>query len=190
MSSGTPTNLEFALLGLLHSAPQSGYDLRKVFAETAMGNYSSSPGAIYPALKRLERRQLIEGEVDRTVSLRPKKMFRPTTTGAAVFREWLLREISLEDVRRNLDELILRFAFYSTLDDAGSTRHFLEVLARRVDEYLQELLTQRAMMSRLEGSAGEVPIHARMAFEFGIEQYRAWGRWARRAMKRFEEERE
>jgi len=47
------TVLGYALLGLLQQKAQSGYELRKVFAETAMGNYSSSPGAIYPALERL-----------------------------------------------------------------------------------------------------------------------------------------
>ena len=56
MTKRTPTALEYALLGLLHQQPQSGYDLRKVFETTALGNYSGSPGAIYPALRRLESR--------------------------------------------------------------------------------------------------------------------------------------
>lgn len=44
----------------------SGYDLRKVFAETALGSYSSSPGAICPALARLEKQGLVIGEEDRS----------------------------------------------------------------------------------------------------------------------------
>jgi DNA-binding PadR family transcriptional regulator len=45
--------LGYALLGLIHQKPSSGYDLRKTFTETAMGSFSNSPGAIYPALARL-----------------------------------------------------------------------------------------------------------------------------------------
>jgi len=52
--------LELALLGLVLREQRSGYALRKVFAETALGGNSSSPGAIYPALKR-QRRQMPEG---------------------------------------------------------------------------------------------------------------------------------
>ena len=55
--------LGFALLGLLEERPRSGYDLRKVFAQTAMGTFSDSPGAIYPALGRLEKRGLVRGTV-------------------------------------------------------------------------------------------------------------------------------
>src|ERR1700675_3621423 len=53
------STLEMALLGLLGQKPQSGYDLRKTFATTAMRHYSDSPGSIYPALRRLESRGLI-----------------------------------------------------------------------------------------------------------------------------------
>lgn len=37
--------LGYALPGLIHQKPSSGYDLRRTFAETAMGNYSSAPAA-------------------------------------------------------------------------------------------------------------------------------------------------
>jgi len=44
--------LGYALLGLIDLKPSSGYDLRKIFAEAATGNYNSSPGA-NPARERL-----------------------------------------------------------------------------------------------------------------------------------------
>jgi DNA-binding PadR family transcriptional regulator len=178
-----PTTLELAILGLLTLEPQSGYDLMNVFAATAMGNYSSSPGAIYPALKRLEKRRLVEGEVDDTRALRPKKVFHPTAAGEATLREWLRREITLDDARRRLDELLLRFAFYSLLGPAAS-RAFLRSLAARLDEYVAELVEQRKIFP------AEAPPHGRMAFELGIEQYRSCARWARRMLRHFEEESE
>ena len=51
MRKRLPTSLEYALLGLIHMQPQSGYDLRKIFETTPMGHYSSSPGAMAPPRK-------------------------------------------------------------------------------------------------------------------------------------------
>ncbi len=56
------TPLRLAILGLVAMHPQSGYDLRKIFETTPMGNFSSSPGAIYPALKSLEKKGRGGGE--------------------------------------------------------------------------------------------------------------------------------
>ena len=69
MTPRDPTTLEYALLGLLHQGAMSGYDLRKIFESTAMGSYSGSPGAIYPALRRLEKQGLVASEVDSTKAL-------------------------------------------------------------------------------------------------------------------------
>lgn len=176
-----PTTLEFAILGLLSFGPRSGYDLMHIFETTAIGNYSSSPGAIYPALGRLEKRGLIEGVVDDSQALRPKKVFRPTSDGAGSLRRWLRAGITKDDVQRRLDELLLKFAFHSLLD-AEASREFLNDLAVTTDEYLAELLDQRKIFSDDE------PPHGRMAFEFGIERYRACARWARRTLRHFEGE--
>ena len=53
MSPSKTPALGYALLGLLMK-PSSGYDLRKIFSSTSMKTYSGSPGAIYPALRRLQ----------------------------------------------------------------------------------------------------------------------------------------
>lgn len=176
-----PTTLEFALLGLLSFGPRTGYDLMHVFETTAMGNFSSSPGAIYPALGRLEKRGLVEGTVDGTQALRPKKVFRPTRRGRETLRRWLRADIGRDDVQRRLDEQLLRFAFHSLLD-ATATRDFLGRLAAAVDAYLAELQEQHKLFEDDE------PPHGRMAFEFGIERYRACSRWARKSLRHFEEE--
>ena len=178
-----PTTLGFALLGLLHQAPQSGYDLRKVFATTALCNYSSSPGAIYPALARLERAGLIESRVDRTQALRPRVVYRPTKAGTAAMRRWLSDEVTREDVERRMDDLMLRFAFHWILGDRGATERLLAALVRQVDEYVAELRRQRRLFP------AETPAHPRLALEAGIEQYRASARWARKSLIAVREER-
>lgn len=171
-----PTTLGYALLGLLHQGPQSGYDLRKVFATTALGNYSSSPGAIYPALARLGRARLIEGWVDQARSLRPRMLYQPTKAGRAAMRRWLAQPITREDIERRVDELMLRFAFLWILDDRRQTERFLLELAVQADAYVAELKRQRSL------HPPETPLHPRLALEAGIEQYQASARWARKAL--------
>jgi DNA-binding PadR family transcriptional regulator len=180
MSVKPPTNLEYALLGLLHQVPQSGYDLRKIFATTAMGNYSSSPGAIYPALKRLETKGLIEGTIDDAKELRPRKIFSPSDQGKAVFRMWLQEGIGDADIGRQLDVLMLRLAFHSVLDDLGATRRFVAELAERLERNLESLTAQRKLFPE------QTPIQPRLAFDFGITQARAAVRWAHKALKQLE----
>lgn len=181
MTVRTSTPLEYALLGLLHQEPRSGYDLRKIFATTAMGNFSGSPGAIYPALKRLEARALIEGEVDSSTELRPKKVFHPTDKGTEVLHAWLTLEIGRPDIERRIDELMLRFAFHYLLGDVAPTRRFLAALLREVEAYVGELERQAAAFPE------QTPPQPRLALAAGIEQYRACARWARGAMEQFEE---
>ena len=47
--------LGYALLGLIYQQPLSGYDVKKIFASTPMAGFSDSPGAIYPALRKVEQ---------------------------------------------------------------------------------------------------------------------------------------
>ena len=182
MKAKTPTTLEYALLGLLHQQPQSGYDLRKIFATTALGNYSSSPGVIYPALKRLESRGLVTGRIDDAKELRPRKLFEPTKEGKAIFREWLNSGVTQDEVARGLDRLMLRFAFHSVLDDPGATRDFLIELGTHLDSYVEELEAQRKLIPE------QAPLQPRLALEAGIEQCKAAARWAHNAAEKFKEE--
>ena len=179
MKEAQVTNLGFALIGLLHQGPMSGYDLRKVFAETALGSYSSSPGAIYPALRRLEEQGLVEGENDHTRKLRPKRLYRPTPAGTARICNWLGQSIEPSDVASHFDELMLRFAFHGILESNPATHRFLSELAEALDRHVKELRTQRKLFP------AEAPVQSRLALEAGIEQYRAAYRWARKAREQF-----
>ena len=82
------STLAFALLGLIWQEPRSGYDLRKFFSSTPMISFSDSPGAIYPALHRLELRGLVRGHVEERSGLRRRRIFQLTARGRAEFKRW------------------------------------------------------------------------------------------------------
>jgi DNA-binding PadR family transcriptional regulator len=182
--AGPPlTPLSLAILGLLEQEPRSGYDLRKIFATTPMGYFSSSPGAIYPALRRLERARWIRGSVDRAQPLRPRQVFALTAGGGRILREALARSVTRADVAARFDELLLRFAFAGRVLGRRHTLAFLRELLARVGSHVRYL---RAQVRALPESA--IP-YGRLALEQGLESYQATGRWLRRAIRELEEPR-
>lgn len=173
------TVLGYALLGLLHLKPQSGYDLRKTFAQTAMGTYSSSPGAIYPALERLERDKLIVGRVQDSAGLRRRRMYRPTEAGVAALKRWLTGPITDDDVKRGEAELMLRFSFMEHTVGAEACMSFLVEFGGALKPYIAGL---KAFLST---NAAVMPLSARLALESGIRGYETLGEWTEYALRAY-----
>lgn len=176
-----PSLLEHALLGLVHQQPRSGYALRKVFATTPMAHYSDSPGTIYPALGRLQRRGWIAGAVANGRSLRPQRVFSITPLGLDQLKGWLADQVTVEDVAWRLDDLMLRFAFIDDVLGREAAVGFLGRLGPAIAEHLRALERFHA-----EWAPG-MPITGRLALESGIAGFRAQWRWATHAVRRLEE---
>lgn len=173
--------LGFALLGLLQQAPMSGYDVRKVFESTAMGSFSDSPGAIYPALRRLEVRGLARSEVPESESLRKRRVFCSTPAGFAALKAWLIRPVTRDDVIRRIGDLMLRFAFMDQTLGEEQTSRFLDEFANQMANYIP------ALRQHLESHVGEMSLSGRLALEFGIQGYEAQLHWARTARTLYEQ---
>ena len=174
------STLEFALIGLLRHQAQSGYDLRKTFTETAMRHYSDSPGSIYPALRRLQARGLIEADPkDR----RGREVFHLTPAGVTSLLEWLAQDVSRRDVVWRLKELMLRFTFMDGNVPRATAIRFLEQFEREFSEYVGEL------RARFERDSYLKPVHTGLlAFQAGIEGMEAQLSWARQARIRLAED--
>jgi DNA-binding PadR family transcriptional regulator len=173
--------LGFALLGLLHEQPMSGYDLRKFFATTAMGSFSDSPGAIYPALGRLERRGLARGTVAESTSLRKRRVFKITAKGLAAFKAWLRKPVTRDDVIRRAGELTLRLAFMDQTLGAERTVTFLREYVEQLAGYIPSL------HEYFKTNASKMPMSSRLAFEWGVRDYEARLKWARTSITQYEQ---
>ncbi len=172
----TQSLLNYALLGLLHQHPMSGYDLRKIFASTPMMSFSDSPGAIYPALHRLETDGLVRGKVSASASLRQRREFRLTAKGLAALQAWLKKPVTRDDVIRRTAELMLRFAFTEQTLGAAQVARFMQEFAAELAAYIPDLKHYLASY----GSA--MPRSGRLALECGIQEYEARLRWARQSL--------
>lgn len=173
----TLTPLDLALMGLLRQQPRSGYALLKVFSETAMGGFSSSPGAIYPALKRLERAGSVRGRIENRNSLKPRQVFSLSSAGAKVLERYLRLPVTRDDVVRRMDGVMLRFVFAGEALGRDEAVRILNELATEIEAYLPELDAQLAALPRGDG------VYGRHAMQCGIESYRAQTRWARKTAR-------
>ena len=169
--------LEYALLALLQQQPRSGYDLRKVFAATPMRSFSDSPGAIYPALHRLEQRGFVRGKVEERGGLRRRRLLRPTAAGLAAFRKWQTKPIVRDDLVRHVDELMVRFAFMDESLGPRASVRFLKSFARELSDYIPDLRTHLV---------AAMPPSGRLALESGIQGYETLLRWAKNASAMYE----
>jgi len=170
------STLAFALLGLIGQEPRSGYDLRKFFSSTPMASFSDSPGAIYPALVRLEKRGLVREHVEKQSNLRRRKVFQLTARGRAEFRKWQTQPIWRSDVVRNLDRLMLRFAFMDQFAGKRAALRFLKGLNKELAAYIQGL------RDYLRSNRESMPQSGALALESGIRTCEAQLRWTRAAM--------
>lgn len=184
MSSQKIPSLGYALLGLLQQKPSSGYDLRKVFSSTSLRSYSDSPGAIYPALGRLEKQGLIRGTVEQGSGLRRRQVFRLTPKGLAELKRWITWPVTREDLLWRQDQILLRFAFSEQAAGRHASLDLLKSLQAALKTHLPDL---RAELNAIKAVA---PASGRLAFEFGVQGYEGMLQWTKHALKTYEGEEE
>lgn len=168
------------MLGLLFEQPRSGYDLRKIFTTTAMGSFSDSPGAIYPALARLEGSGLVHGTVEESTSPRKRRVFVITQTGLTALKAWLMEPITHDDIVRGIGDLMLRFAFMDRTVGADRTIKFLGEFAGEIEGYIPSL------QEFLDSRVSEMALSGRLALECGIQEYEMRLRWARTSAAQYQ----
>jgi DNA-binding PadR family transcriptional regulator len=175
MAGKSPTTFEYALLGLTGVSPAAGYDIHRAFATTPLGHFSSSPGAIYPALRRLARRGLLESRLDVTTEARPRRMYSLTKAGRDVLDAWLHEPVTREDFIRGRGAPVLRFAFAEWRLSRDEILAYLRGYRDVVGAYVEEL------RGHLRDMPAEAGVHARLALELGIRACEAeleWTKWA------------
>jgi DNA-binding PadR family transcriptional regulator len=168
-------------MGLLHQKARSGYELRKVFATTPIGSFSDSPGSIYPALARLEKRRWIRAAGEAGDNPRQRKRFSLAPAGLAQLKRWLALPVTSQEVASANDRLWLRCAFVQQVLGIDETLRFLREAEREMTTYLAGLREfRRTFMSSAVFSSGQ------LAFECGLAGVAVSLRGIRRAIQQIE----
>jgi DNA-binding PadR family transcriptional regulator len=169
------TAFEHILLGLVCLSPSSGYDLKRIFAVTPMGIYQPSSGTLYPALRRLEQRNLIQAQGRAGPSARHRRVYETTPAGQARHVSWLRTPIEPGTVSRDLGLHLMRFVMMEHLFAREEVLAFLRNLA-------DELGAFTAQLERYAASPGLPDGHPRLALGHGLAVHRASLQWTERTI--------
>ncbi len=179
MTSLKVTDLDYSILGLLNQNPLSGYRIRMIFSTTALGNFSSSPGTIYPALTRLVKIGLIEKK--KQSKTKNQEIFYITKKGISALTEWILKPIIKNDITKRIEMVLLRIAFMDALNIKERKQKFLESFKVSIQNYIFELKDYYSKES------SNMPMSGRLAFEHGIESYQLTLKWVQKVISVYEQ---
>jgi DNA-binding PadR family transcriptional regulator len=161
--------LELAILGLLKERPMHGYELRKQLSQKLGLFWTVSFGSLYPTLKKLERRGVVE-KVTAEGEERPrrKQEYRITAAGEDDFLA-LLGEVDTSAFDE--EKFPLRLAFFRYLKPEIRLR-----LLERRRSYLEDRLAQgeRALQRALRLRADTYTVALMRHGVNGINNDIAW----------------
>lgn len=168
------TGFEQVLLGMLADEPRSGYDLKKMFTGSPAAVYQPSAGALYPALRRLQRRGLLCVEVTVSAGRRGRRVWHPTEAGRAVHLEWVRQPVQPETVATDLGLHLMRFVMMERQVPVAEVRSFLVGLIDALEAFVKGMGDYVASAGqRLPGR------HPLLALQHGVLIHRASLDWAR-----------
>jgi DNA-binding PadR family transcriptional regulator len=172
------TDFEQVLLGMIAAAPSTGYDLKQAFATTPLGIYQPSSGALYPALRRLERRGLLRAEPDSQddgARTRRRFVYHLTEPGRAAHLAWVRRPVNPDTIARDMPLHLMRFAMMEWALPRTEVLAFLADLRDALAAYLDGL-------ERYAAGAGFRERHPPLALDHGIATYAASLAWTKRTI--------
>jgi DNA-binding PadR family transcriptional regulator len=166
-----------AALLLFLGEGKSGYDIRRLFQTTPVGVFSDSPGAIYPALARLEQAGLLKSEAQ--PSARRRRVYCRTPAGEAALDEWLRAPIVDETVERRPHEIELRAVLIAARFGPAAAAPFLDEAARAVERRVADLEAFCAANQAM----GSISLDA---LDLGIRLFRTRLEWCRTTREKWE----
>jgi len=92
-------SIRHAILGFLSWKPFTGYELKKIFADSLSFHWSGNNNQIYGSLVELHKSGAVSIEVLQQEKLPAKKVYTITDSGREELRAWLLSEPELPMLR-------------------------------------------------------------------------------------------
>jgi len=152
-------SLPHVLLGLLHDAPHTGYDLERALRSDLDPIWSAGFSQIYPELSRLRRRGWVLLRVLGPRRGPRRNLYRVTAAGRRELARWLGED---PPAPRGNDPLLARLALLDGLPSAADRRRAAAAVEAALGEEVRRLkalvppegyraLARKAAIERLEG---------------------------------------
>lgn len=140
-------DLRAAMLGLLNQKPSSGYDLKRIMAESDLFYWSGNNNQIYRLLLELQQEGMVTCVVQPQQSLPARKVFSITEKGRAALRQNLLGAPEAPELHKNF---LIQLACADDLSDG----ELLGLLHEYQDEIAARLNLVRGRRDRLAKPSG------------------------------------
>jgi PadR family transcriptional regulator, regulatory protein AphA len=172
---------EFAILGLVAEGPRSGYDIKKEVEERLSHFWSESYGHIYPMLRRLHARGLLDRTLERQEGRPDRKVYSLTDGGRKALEDWFAEP---PPSQRPRNELLLRIF----LGRHTRPEHLLRDVRNHREGVMKALARLRAVERRLDAEASAHPdlVYWKLTLGYGLKAFEAlaeWGGEAEAALK-------
>jgi PadR family transcriptional regulator AphA len=143
-------DIQFVILGLLDWQPLSGYDLKKIIADSDLFYWSGNNNQIYNSLVSLHQAGLVSSETFQQENLPPRKVYTITPAGQSKLREWLQTEPELPEIR---EPFLIQLAWADQLhgDELDA------LLARYTQEIDVQIRMRRERLARPHASPSRTP---------------------------------
>jgi len=167
----------FAVLGMLHYADMTGYEIRKRLNEMVGYFWQEANASVYPALKSLEEDGCVTGSRELPSSGPARVRYSLTSTGREAFAAWLQLEPA-PAVMRN--EFALKMLF-GNLSDESTILSFIR----------EELQTARTVETSLSAMVESLPqdnkaLMWRLIADYGRAIARTTSEWCEQARAEIE----
>jgi DNA-binding PadR family transcriptional regulator len=152
-------NMQDVILGFLYEEPMSGYDIKQMMENSVSYFFDASFGAIYPALRKMEKEGLVEKQVIQQEGKPNKNLFAITDSGKQQFQEYLNSPLNPTVMR---SDVLIRI-FFGRFTSPENIEKWLT----------EERAKNQAMYENLKRVAEAYPNmekHKRFTLEFGIRQ--------------------
>jgi DNA-binding PadR family transcriptional regulator len=139
-------DLHAVILGLLSWKPASGYDLKRIIADSEIFYWSGNNNQIYKGLVELQKDGLVTHQVQLQESLPAKKIYSITEKGRAELHGSLRTAPEAPELRKNF---LIQLAWAESLSDD-------EILAL-LEQYADEIATRLRMYQSQAARSGSGP---------------------------------
>lgn len=118
-------SIKYALLGFLSWKALTGYELKRLFAESATLSWSGNSNQIYTPLVELHKEGLVSVEVQPQETRPPRKIYTITEKGARELKAWVL-STPQAPLQKHIFLLQLAWADQLTSEEVDALLHAYE----------------------------------------------------------------
>lgn len=173
------SELEGVALGLVYKhQPCTSYAVRHELEQSPSTRWRGSSGSIYPLLRRLEERGLVESTPDEKDG-RGRQLLAVTAAGVEALRAWVVAGCEPDIVAAVSDPVRSRLYFLELLSDAALS----QFIAETESALKQYLTTTREHLTGREESADPLEHLANLGAVYQAEARVRWLEAVRRALK-------